>query len=151
MSFLVSQILFPMRLSPAYLWGLGQLTILLSVWGCSPSSSQRSFLPLQLAHPPVMPVSIENIPEQDTPSVYLQGQVTSQIPLVNSGLYQLQDPSGDIWILTQEPLPPLHHQVSLRGQIHYEPILIDGQDRGEHYVKELERLSETAPPQSSTR
>ncbi|WP_080810833.1 hypothetical protein [Halomicronema hongdechloris] len=80
----------------------------------------------------------------------MQGRVTSKIPLLNSGLYQLRDRSGDIWILTQEPLPPLRHQVSLRGQIHYEPILIDGQDIGEHYIEELERLSETMPAQSST-
>lgn len=83
----------------------------------------------------------------------LQGEVRQQIPLLNQSLYQLQDSSGSIWVLTAGPPPAVGEQVLIQAQIHYEQILLQGQDIGEHYAEELERLEAPAeasetPPQS---
>ncbi len=77
--------------------------------------------------------------------VYLQGQVQRHLSLVGQGLYELQDESGQVWVLSPQAPPPLGAQVRIRAQLHYEPILMADQDIGEHYAEELERLADPDP------
>ncbi|HEY9763488.1 MAG TPA: hypothetical protein V6D07_13235 [Trichocoleus sp.] len=78
--------------------------------------------------------------------IILQGQVQQQIPLLNQWLYEIQDDSGKIWILTATPPPSSGATVSIRGQIHYEQVLMQGKDIGEYYAEELERLDVSGEP-----
>lgn len=88
---------------------------------------------------PVTPVG--EISSQSAPSqTLLQGEVQQQAPLINQWLYLLQDASGGIWVLTSTPPPAIGETVSVRVQIRYEPILMQGNDIGEYYAEELERL-----------
>ena len=77
--------------------------------------------------------------------VYLQGQVQRHLSLVGQGLYELQDESGRVWVLSPQAPPPLGTHVRIRAQLHYEPILMADQDIGEHYAEELERLADPDP------
>ncbi|MBD0267526.1 MAG: hypothetical protein ICV77_04450 [Cyanobacteria bacterium Co-bin8] len=71
---------------------------------------------------------------------HLEGQVQQQVPLFNQWLYELKDDSGSIWVLTPTSPPATGETVVIRARIHYEPILVQGNDIGEHYAEELERL-----------
>ncbi|HIK44590.1 MAG TPA: hypothetical protein IGR64_06835 [Leptolyngbyaceae cyanobacterium M65_K2018_010] len=73
-------------------------------------------------------------------SVYLEGQVKQHLPLVGQSLYLLEDESGAIWVVTQESPPELTEAVTIRALIHFKSILMRGQEVGEFYAEELERL-----------
>jgi hypothetical protein len=89
---------------------------------------------------PITPLgSISRSSQQQT--LQLSGRVATQIPLVNAGLYQLVDDSGSIWVETTDPLPPQGSTVTISAMIHYEQILVLGQDIGEHYAVEQARRS----------
>jgi hypothetical protein len=78
--------------------------------------------------------------EDQNQSLYLEGQVGEQLPLVGGSLYQLVDESGSIWVKTSETLPTPGQELTIRAIILYEPILIADQDIGEYYATEQERL-----------
>jgi hypothetical protein len=70
---------------------------------------------------------------------HLEGQVQQQVPLLNQWLYELTDDSGSIWVLTATPPPAPGESVIIRARIHYEAVVVQGSDIGEHYAEELER------------
>lgn len=87
---------------------------------------------------PVTPIAAASQNRGST--VYLAGTVERQLSLVDQGLYELADDSGSIWVLSAEAPPPVDASVALRATIQYEQILLQGQDIGEYYAEELERL-----------
>ncbi len=87
---------------------------------------------------PVTPIAAAS--QNRGATVYLAGTVERQLPLVDQGLYELADDSGSIWVLSAEAPPPVDASVALRATIQYEQILLQGQDIGEYYAEELERL-----------
>lgn len=87
---------------------------------------------------PVTPIAAAS--QNRGATVYLAGTVERQLSLVDQGLYELADDSGSIWVLSAEAPPPVDASVALRATIQYEQILLQGQDIGEYYAEELERL-----------
>ncbi|PSN12583.1 hypothetical protein C7293_19495 [filamentous cyanobacterium CCT1] len=87
---------------------------------------------------PITPIAEVSQTQQST--VYLAGTVEQQLPLVGQGLYELVDESGAIWVLSDEAPPPAGTAIAIRATIQYEQILLQGQDVGQHYAEELERL-----------
>jgi hypothetical protein len=87
---------------------------------------------------PVTPIAAVGQSRRTT--VYLAGAVERQLPLVGQGLYQLVDDSGAIWVISSGTPPPVGTVLTVRATIQYEQILLRGQDVGEHYAEELERL-----------
>ena len=73
-------------------------------------------------------------------AVYLAGTVEQQLPLVGQGLYKLVDESGAIWVLSAASPPAVGSSLTVRATLQYEQILLRGQDIGEYYAEELERL-----------
>ena len=76
--------------------------------------------------------------------VYLQGQVISQAPFLNSGAYQVQDTTGKIWVVSNQDLPNVGDQVLISGQIQFQSIPIGGQEMGELYLQETEQIERKA-------
>ncbi len=72
--------------------------------------------------------------------VYLQGQVISQAPFLNSGAYQVQDTTGKIWVVSNQELPNVGDQVVIEGQVQFQSIPISGQEMGELYLQETEQI-----------
>jgi hypothetical protein len=77
--------------------------------------------------------------------VYLQGKVENRAPFVGNAAYQLQDASGNIWVLTKQALPQLGDEIMLKGQVRYKSIKLKGlaEDLGEVYIEEVELLQRT--------
>lgn len=87
---------------------------------------------------PVSPIA--NVGQYRQGTAYLGGRVERSLPLLDQYLYQITDASGSIWVLTPNTPPALGTQVTLRATVHYESILVQGQDVGDYYAEELERL-----------
>lgn len=73
--------------------------------------------------------------------ILIEGTVGQHIPLVNRWLYELQDDSGSIWVLTQESPPTTGDQAKIQAVVHYQSVLVSGQDIGEYYAEEQSRLN----------
>lgn len=80
-------------------------------------------------------------PQQDNEAtVYLQGKVTKQVPLIDWWVYQLQDSTGTIWVLTNRTGIQQGDKVLVKGKLRYHSIPLAGKDFGEVYVEEQEQL-----------
>ena len=80
-------------------------------------------------------------PEGDKETtVYLQGKIADVVPLLERQVYQLQDPTGTIWVLTNQTGLQLEDKVLIKGNLHYQSIPLAGKDFGEVYVEEQEQL-----------
>lgn len=75
-----------------------------------------------------------------TSTVSLQGTVARQAPLLDAHLYQLQDATGKIWVLSRKPPLQPGQSIRIQGQVRYQPIEIGGQDLGEAYIEEQQQL-----------
>ena len=80
----------------------------------------------------------ENRPIDTT--VYLKGKVISRVPLLGEQVYQLQDTTGMIWVLTKAAIPSRGDEVLIKGQLRYQKILLNGKDQGALYLELLEQL-----------
>lgn len=76
---------------------------------------------------------------QDT-TIHLQGKVTAIVPLLEQKVYQLQDSTGKIWVLTEQTNLQISDQVMIKGTIRYESIPLAGQEFGEVYIYEQQQL-----------
>ncbi len=74
-------------------------------------------------------------PQQVEQSISLAGVVTQRVSLLNSWLYQVDDSTGQIWILTQQVAPKVGQQVYVDGILRYEAIPINGADLGDYYLE----------------
>ncbi len=76
----------------------------------------------------------------DGREIKVRGEVTqiTKLPLIELKSYTLRDDSGEILVLTEETLPPLHEGAAIRAQVKTMAI-IDGQSFGLRLI-EIERL-----------
>ncbi len=104
--------------------------ILLGLSGCGK---------LQISNLRLLPnlTSISEIKAKQEPAtVSLQGKVINVVPLIQQQVYQLQDSTGTIWVLTDRSNLRVKDQVSVEGKTRYQSISIGGKDVGEVYVEE---------------
>ena len=76
-------------------------------------------------------------------TVYLRGKVVKQVPLLGWRVYQLQDSTGAIWVLTNQTTPQPKDEVLIRAQVLYQSIPLVGKEFGEVYVEQQEQLERT--------
>jgi hypothetical protein len=69
-------------------------------------------------------------------TVYIQGKVEKQVPLMKQWAYQISDSTGEIWVITNQSNLQKGTQVVLKGKVRYKKIPIAGQDFGEVYITE---------------
>ncbi|NER06328.1 MAG: hypothetical protein F6K17_28975 [Okeania sp. SIO3C4] len=75
--------------------------------------------------------------------VYLKGTVEGQAPFLETGAYELTDDTGSIWIFTTAELPEVGTEITIKGKIRYQSIVVPelgNQDVGDFYVEEIERV-----------
>ena len=78
----------------------------------------------------------ELTPKQDKTTVYVQGKVTKQVPLLqDERLYQLDDSTGKIWILTRKTNWKIGQNVTTKGRINHEKISVADKDLSDIYLK----------------
>ncbi|MFM7425693.1 MAG: hypothetical protein ACKO7W_11990 [Elainella sp.] len=75
-----------------------------------------------------------------TQTVQLQGTVGSRAPLLQGQIYELQDETGKIWVLSPKANLQTGTSILIQGQVRYESIEIEGQNLGEAYIEEQQQL-----------
>lgn len=85
--------------------------------------------------------SVQQQPQRNwfNSTVELEGKVVDRIPLINAAVYQLQDETGKIWILTDDASLQSGEQLRVKGKVRFESIPIGEQDLGEAYIEEEKR------------
>lgn len=69
-------------------------------------------------------------------TVYIQGKVEQQVPLLEQWAYQINDSTGKIWVITDQPNLQKGEQVVIRGKVRYKSIPLADQEFGEVYIEE---------------
>ncbi|GAX44472.1 hypothetical protein NIES4075_54910 [Tolypothrix sp. NIES-4075] len=75
-------------------------------------------------------------PRQDKATVYIQGKVNSSVPLVKQQVYQIDDSTGKIWVLTKQTGWKEGQSVVVKGKVNYQSIPLAGKEFGEIYLEE---------------
>ncbi|MEM8610516.1 MAG: hypothetical protein AAGF93_00750 [Cyanobacteria bacterium P01_H01_bin.105] len=90
---------------------------------------------------PKATVTVESLrqPQQVEQSVPLSGSVIQRLAILNGWLYQIDDGTGQVWVLTQQTAPEIDQQVYVKGVLRYEAIIINEADLGDYYLEEQER------------
>ncbi len=102
----------------------------------TPSGSQVPLLSI-----PKSTVKIDALrqPQRVERSVSVAGSVTQRLAVLNGWLYEIDDGTGQVWILTQQAAPAVGSQTSVTGVLRYKAIPINGVDLGDFYLEEKER------------
>lgn len=126
---------------------LGGVSLVVAALGCSQSvdsvvQRESTGLPMssgvaQILHQRMAIQSLS--PDRVNQTVHVEGSVLQRAPLLNGELYQLQDNTGTVWVLSARPSPSVDEVVSVVGILRYEPISVDGVDIGEYYLEESSR------------
>ncbi|NJO42570.1 MAG: hypothetical protein HC769_11090 [Cyanobacteria bacterium CRU_2_1] len=72
-------------------------------------------------------------------TVQLKGTIGDRAPLIGAQVYQLQDETGTIWVLTTDTNLRSGERVVVQGKVLFQSIPIEGQEYGEVYIQELQR------------
>lgn len=90
-------------------------------------------------------VEIESLrrPERVERSLPLSGSVVQRLAVLDGWLYQLDDGTGQLWVVTQKAAPAVGEHVYVKGVLRYEAIVINGADLGDYYLEENQRELQT--------
>lgn len=79
-------------------------------------------------------------PSGQTSTVVLKGKVSNRIPLVGGTAYELQDSSGQVWVVTKDAAPNQGDEVMIKGVLRYQSIRFNGKEQGSLYVEQQEQM-----------
>ncbi|MBD2387903.1 hypothetical protein [Cylindrospermum sp. FACHB-282] len=111
------------------------LTFLLVVGLCSCGNSGLSGGKLGIGTN-VTPIRAIKPPQDNQSTVYIQGKVSKQAPLIKEQLYQIDDTTGKIWVVTKQTNLQEGQQVVFKGKVRYRSIPLAGKEFGEVYLEE---------------
>lgn len=69
--------------------------------------------------------------------VYVRGRVGDRVPLVEGAVYELQDSTGKIWVLTKGEAPPDGQEVVVQGTLRFKSIVLNDQEQGSVYLEQV--------------
>ncbi len=72
----------------------------------------------------------------DNAPVYISGKVGRKVPLLERQMYEIEDSTGKIWILTNQKNWKVGDKVVVKAIPQYESILISGAQLGQVYLEE---------------
>lgn len=73
-------------------------------------------------------------------TVYVRGQVGDRIPLVDGQVYELEDNTGRIWVVTSDPSLSTGDELVIQGTLSYQATPEFGADSGERYLWETMQI-----------
>jgi hypothetical protein len=76
-----------------------------------------------------------------TETVRLQGKVGARAPLLQGQVYELQDQTGKVWVLSPMTNLKTGDSIMIQGRVRYEAIEIAGQNLGEVYIEEQRQFA----------
>lgn len=68
--------------------------------------------------------------------VALRGTVQQRVPILGGWLYQLQDETSRIWVMTQQSPPEVGSTITIEGSVQYKSISNGEIDQGEYYLQQ---------------
>lgn len=92
------------------------------------------------------PVSLTSIAELSSQltlpdeTIYVEGKVIDRVPLLDRGAYELQDASGQVWVVTTNPLPERGQTVTIEAKIQTKSISLHNESSVELYLLQLRQL-----------
>lgn len=115
------------------------LILVIALLGCgtaplSKPNSGTTQLPALTQATPVK--NLENTSLQNK-VVYLRGRVGDRVPVLDGTVYELQDATGKVWILTKGQPPNVGEEAVVKGIVRYKSILLDGKEQGSLYVEQV--------------
>lgn len=90
---------------------------------------------IRLANRPAVDIG-ELTSEKADRTVAVSGRVTQRSALLEGWLYQVQDSSGSVWILTEKEAPAVNESVTVEGTVRYEPVVVGEIDASGIYLEE---------------
>ncbi|WP_071191776.1 hypothetical protein [Trichormus sp. NMC-1] len=113
------------------------LTFLLvfELYGCSNSRNPGNTSNLILSANATPIREIKPAPKNQA-TVYIQGKVEKEAPLIKQKAYQINDSTGKIWVLTHQNNLQVGQQVIFKGKVRYKSIPLAGKEYGEVYLEE---------------
>ena len=137
-----------------YIWLGSALAIVAG--GCSQAANvavqQEStglHLPSGIAQIVRPTVAIQDLtPDQNNETVQIKGTVIRGAPLLAGALYEVQDDSGTVWVLSAESSPSASAMVSVVGTVQVEAIAVEGIDISDFYLRETSRTTTAEEPSS---
>jgi len=99
----------------------------------NPSSEEQ----LQLT---ITPIGDLNAQTTGLASVYVRGTVRDRAPLLNSTAYQIQDNTGQVWVVTNNSPPESGQTLTIQAKIKSKSIVLQQQHSEEVYLQELRQL-----------
>ncbi|BAY61220.1 hypothetical protein NIES22_12810 [Calothrix brevissima NIES-22] len=113
--------------------------LLLLVWGlfsCSNVSQPGFNIGNLRIGSNITPISEIQPAQADKTTVYVQGKVERQVPLLQRWAYQIDDSTGKIWVITSQNKLKLGEQAVVKGKVKYQSIPLAGKELGEIYIEE---------------
>ena len=115
-------------------WTTAGLLVLTSCNGILPDAS----IPLATIADLETTLSTQDTTPLETAAI--AGEVIAQAPLVNAGLYRIDDGTGTLWIRTETlPLPAVGDHLRVEFTPQYRPITIEGQSFDQAFGLEQKR------------
>jgi len=69
-------------------------------------------------------------------TIYIQGRVSDRVPLIGSQVYQIEDRTGNLWVVSSNTQRQPGESVKIKGVVRFESIVIEGNEVGNVYVEE---------------
>lgn len=74
--------------------------------------------------------------EQVDDTITVSGKISQRAAVLEGWLYQVQDETGSLWVLTDRDAPEVGDSVTVEGAVRYEPIVVDDINVSEFYLEE---------------
>ena len=68
--------------------------------------------------------------------VYVQGKIARKVPLLEQQMYQIEDSTGKVWLLTNQKSWKVGDKVVVKASLRYQSIPMEGAELGELYLEE---------------
>jgi len=122
----------------------GLLLTLLGLAGCdSFPGIQFRGLRVTVGQPQITPIATLDQQKEANSWVYVQGTVRDRAPLIKQTVYQLQDQTGKVWVMTTKLPPESGQTVTIQAKIKSKSIVLHQQQSQELYLKEVRQLPQS--------
>lgn len=100
--------------------------------------SVASCAQIRRASVPVTPISTVLEAPDGANEIYIRGTVINRVAVLGQGLYEVEDSTGSVWVLTADEVPAIDAKVTVKGIS--EGLMQLGDRRFGVTIKEIERL-----------
>ncbi|MBD2692259.1 hypothetical protein [Anabaena catenula] len=110
--------------------------LVFELYGCSNSRNSGTNTSNLILSANATPIREIKPAPKNQATVYIQGKVEKEAPLIKQKAYQINDSTGKIWVLTHQNNLQVGQQVIFKGKVRYQSIPLAGKEYGEVYLEE---------------